>query len=515
MYAHMKSGRGLAGAVAAVLVCGASAFAPLGGAPSAQCLYSGASAVCGASLRGRPEAASFALGRSNVWRGGARARSGVVGLRAESDYYQKLGVQKGASDADIKKGFRDRARKLHPDVNKADDAQEKFQEIQNAYEVLSDPSKKQMYDQFGEAGVRGASGGGGGGQGFQDFGDFSPFGDIFESFFGGGGGGGGRQRRKQGPQQGDDLRVDVEIDFMQAIFGGDEKVKISHLETCTTCTGDGMKPGTRPRTCGTCSGSGVVTQVAPRPPAPRATTTLIASASVSVPAQQAGSCRIESMPGAYSRWDCRDGDRLLVGGQQPGCCFMHCAARGAGRPLRPGACRISHEASVNTVHVIALSVKRFHGCRVESAMAAGCRVFVQTDHEIASRVECLLPAGWSVGRLQGGLSDIRGGLQVARTPLGMLQQQSACPQCQGSGQIVDEVCGGCTGRGRLQKSKQLMINVPAGVDSGSRLRIRKEGDAGPKGGPPGDLYVFLTVRPHKEFKRDGSDIYSSVCCPPD
>ena len=267
MFVSRTAGRSLAVAVAAVLVCGAAAFAPLGGAPAGQCLYSGASAVCGASLRGRPQAASLVLGRSNVWRGEARARSGVVGLRAESDYYQRLGVQKGASEAEIKSGYRARARKLHPDVNKEPDAQEKFSEIQNAYEVLSDPKQKQMYDQFGEAGVRQGGGGGGGAQGFSDFGDFSPFGDIFESFFGGGGGGGGRQRRQQGPQQGDDLRVDVEIDFMQAIFGGDEKVKISHLETCTTCTGDGMKPGTRPRTCGTCSGSGVVTQVATRPPA--------------------------------------------------------------------------------------------------------------------------------------------------------------------------------------------------------------------------------------------------------
>jgi molecular chaperone DnaJ len=100
--------------------------------------------------------------------------------------------------------------------------------------------------------------------------------------------------------------------------------------------------------------------------------------------------------------------------------------------------------------------------------------------------------------------------QVARTPLGMLQQQSACPQCQGTGQIVDEYCGSCSGRGRLQKSKQLMITIPPGVDSGSRLRIRKEGDAGPKGGPPGDLYVFLKVKPSKDFKRDGADIYTEV-----
>lgn len=101
-------------------------------------------------------------------------------------------------------------------------------------------------------------------------------------------------------------------------------------------------------------------------------------------------------------------------------------------------------------------------------------------------------------------------MQVVRTPLGMLQQQSACPQCQGTGEIVDEYCGTCSGRGRVQKTKQLKITVPAGVDNGSRLRIRKEGDAGPKAGPPGDLYVFLTVKNDKKFKRDGSDIYSQA-----
>ena len=105
----------------------------------------------------------------------------------------------------------------------------------------------------------------------------------------------------------------------------------------------------------------------------------------------------------------------------------------------------------------------------------------------------------------------RGEIQnVQRSFLCQVMTARPCPQCQGSGQIIDEFCGGCSGRGRLQKSKQLMITVPPGVDSGSRLRIRREGDAGPKGGPPGDLYVFLSVRPHKEFKRDGSDIYSSV-----
>jgi molecular chaperone DnaJ len=101
-------------------------------------------------------------------------------------------------------------------------------------------------------------------------------------------------------------------------------------------------------------------------------------------------------------------------------------------------------------------------------------------------------------------------MQVVRTPLGMLQQQSACPQCQGTGEIIDEYCGTCSGRGRVQKNKQLKITVPAGVDNGSRLRIRQEGDAGPKAGPPGDLYIFLTVKPDSRFKRDGADIYSQV-----
>jgi molecular chaperone DnaJ len=157
-------------------------------------------------------------------------------LRSEADYYAVLGISKSASADEIKQAFRQKARKLHPDVNKAEDAKEKFQTLQFAYEVLSDPQKKSLYDQFGEAGVKGA-GAGGGGQGFSDFGDFSPFGDIFETFFGGGGGGGagGRSRRTQGPQQGDDLRLDLEIDFMKAVFGGDEKIRINHLESCTTC----------------------------------------------------------------------------------------------------------------------------------------------------------------------------------------------------------------------------------------------------------------------------------------
>ena len=181
------------------------------------------------------------------------ARNGVVRMQ-EVDLYGALGVGRGASDSDIKKAYRSAARKWHPDVNQEAGAKEKFQEISEAYSVLSDPNMRQRYDQFGIAGVRQ---GAGGGPGPQDF----DIGDIFESFFGGGGGPGGG-RRRSGPTQGDDLRFDLEIDFQTALFGGSKKIRITHLETCGQCTGSGVAPGSSVNSCGTCGGRGVVvTQV--------------------------------------------------------------------------------------------------------------------------------------------------------------------------------------------------------------------------------------------------------------
>jgi len=286
------------------------------------------------------------------------ARSRVAnGVRMqEVDFYGALGVGKGASDGDIKKAYRTAARKWHPDVNSEPGAKEKFQEINEAYQVLSDPQMRSRYDQFGVAGVRS---GGGGGPGYcaQDF-DIS---DIFESFFGGQGGPGGPggQRRRSGPTQGDDLRFDLEIDFNTALFGGSKKIKITHLETCGTCTGSGVAPGSAVNTCSTCGGRGVVVQ------------------------------------------------------------------------------------SVNTI-------------------------------------------------------------------LGRMQQQARCPTCGGSGTVVEKYCGSCDGKGVNKKSKQLTITIPPGVEDGNRLRVRGEGDAGPKGGPAGDLYVFLSVKPDPRFRREGMDIYSDV-----
>ncbi|CAN5803656.1 molecular chaperone DnaJ [soil metagenome] len=171
------------------------------------------------------------------------------------DYYETLGVSRNAEQDEIKRAYRKLARKYHPDVNKDEGAEETFKGVSRAYEVLSEPEMRARYDRFGEAGVGGAAAAAGGG--FQDFQDMGGFADIFESFFNGFSGQPGQQRR-QGPMRGDDLRLNLKLDFKEAVFGGEKEIRISHLETCTTCSGSGAKPGTRPRTCSTCNGAGQV-----------------------------------------------------------------------------------------------------------------------------------------------------------------------------------------------------------------------------------------------------------------
>jgi molecular chaperone DnaJ len=173
---------------------------------------------------------------------------------AKKDYYEILGLQKGASDDEIKKGFRKLAIKYHPDKNQGDkEAEEKFKEINEAYQVLSDPQKKAQYDQYGTADFNG--GGGFDGGGF-DFSDVGGFGDIFESFFGGGGFSSGR--RKNGPERGADIEYNLNLTFEEAVFGVEKEVSINRHERCETCSGSGAKPGTSPKTCDKCGGSGQV-----------------------------------------------------------------------------------------------------------------------------------------------------------------------------------------------------------------------------------------------------------------
>jgi len=173
------------------------------------------------------------------------------------DYYELLGVSKGADTKEIKSAFRILARKYHPDVSTEPDAEDKFKEINEAYEVLSNDEKRARYDRFGHAGVNGAAGGGysasATGFGFEDI-----F-DIFNSTFGGAGGGGAGRRRT--PGAGSDRRVDVTIEFEEAVFGVEHEIEFQRLEMCEVCDGSGAQEGSQPTTCPTCNGAGEVRQV--------------------------------------------------------------------------------------------------------------------------------------------------------------------------------------------------------------------------------------------------------------
>ena len=172
---------------------------------------------------------------------------------SKRDYYEVLGISKSASKDEIKKAYRKLARQYHPDVNKEPGADEKFKEISEAYEVLSDDQKKAHYDQFGHVDPNQGFGGGG----FSgDFGGFGGFEDIFSSFFGGGG---GRRQDPNGPRKGDDLQYTMPLTFEEAVFGGEKEIQVTKEENCETCHGTGAKPGTNPETCTTCKGSGQIT----------------------------------------------------------------------------------------------------------------------------------------------------------------------------------------------------------------------------------------------------------------
>ena len=173
---------------------------------------------------------------------------------ANKDYYEVLGLTKGASDDEIKRAFRKLAVKYHPDRNQGNaEAEEKFKEINEAYQILSDPEKKAKYDQFGSAAFDGTGGFSGGFGGFDGF-DMGGFGDIFESFFGGGGG----SSRRNGPVRGNDIEYTITLTFEEAVFGVEKEISVTRSENCEHCNGSGAEPGTNVKTCPTCSGSGQV-----------------------------------------------------------------------------------------------------------------------------------------------------------------------------------------------------------------------------------------------------------------
>ncbi len=266
---------------------------------------------------------------------------------SKRDYYEVLGVEKTASEDELKKAYRRLAMKHHPDRNGGDsDAEVKFKEVKQAYEVLSDPNKRRAYDQHGHAAFE-QSGGGPGYGGGPDINDI--FGDLFGSIFGGGMGGG-----RSGPRRGADLRYFLELDLEEAVFGIEKQIEIPTLAVCTPCKGTGSEDG-KIDTCRTCAGRGQV-------------------------------------------------------------------------------------------------------------------------------------------RMQRGIFSV----------------QQPCPNCGGRGQTIANPCKDCRGNGRVQDEKTLSVKIPAGVDTGDRIRLQGEGEAAAGGGVAGDLYVEVQVRPHKIFERDGDDLYCEV-----
>lgn len=173
------------------------------------------------------------------------------------DYYEVLGVDRDADQRTIKRAFLKKAREVHPDVSDDPDAEEKFKEVNEAYEVLSDADKKARYDQYGHAGVDPNFGAGGFGGGFDGSFDFGDLGDIFGSFFGGGFGG-GRRTNPNAPQRGESIRMSIAISFEEAAFGCEKAVTVERYETCDTCHGNGCAPGTSPEVCPDCHGTGTV-----------------------------------------------------------------------------------------------------------------------------------------------------------------------------------------------------------------------------------------------------------------
>lgn len=179
---------------------------------------------------------------------------GLVFYMNNTEYYDRLGVSKDASQDEIKKAYRRMSKKYHPDINKEPGAEEKYKEVQEAYDTLGDEQKRAAYDQYGPAGANGGFNGGAGGFGGFDGAGFGGFEDIFSSFFGGG----GASRNPNAPRQGDDLQYRVQLKFEEAIFGIEKEVSYNREAECHTCHGSGAKPGTSPVTCGKCHGSGVI-----------------------------------------------------------------------------------------------------------------------------------------------------------------------------------------------------------------------------------------------------------------
>jgi molecular chaperone DnaJ len=281
-------------------------------------------------------------------------------MAAKRDYYEVLGVARGADEKEIKSAFRKKAKELHPDKNKTDkDAEKKFKELNEAYEVLKDKDKRAAYDRFGHGAFDGGAGGfgGGGGAGAGGFGDgFADFSDIFGDIFGDfmGGRAGGR-RSSGGPERGADLRHNLTINLKEAYTGVKKNIKYNAMSTCEDCSGKGAKNSSDIETCSVCRGSG-----------------------------------------------------------------------------------------------------------------------------------------------------------KERAQQGFFVIEKTCSRCAGKGKVIKNPCKTCAGQGRVRKSRNIAVNIPAGVEDGMRIRVEGGGEAGSNGGPTGDLYVFVTIPRNDIFERDSHMLHCAV-----
>ncbi len=274
---------------------------------------------------------------------------------SQRDYYEVLGVERGASEADLKRAFRGLAKQYHPDRNPGDaEAEQRFKEIGEAYDVLSDDEKRQAYDRFGHAAFEGGQGGPGGGFGGGFSGSFADvFDDLFGEFMGG-----GRRRSSTGAARGGDMRYNLEITLEDAFHGKKTQIRVPTTIGCETCEGSGAEPGSAPSLCVTCQGHGKV-------------------------------------------------------------------------------------------------------------------------------------------RAQQGFFTI----------------ERTCPSCHGAGQVIQHPCRACSGAGRVERERTLAVNIPPGVEEGTRIRLSGEGEAGMRSGPAGDLYIFLSLAPHHIFRRESTNLYCRVPIP--
>ena len=417
---------------------------------------------------------------------------------AKRDYYEILGVSKGADDKELKSAFRKLAKQYHPDRNPDDKQSEiRFKEIGEAYDVLKDPQKRSAYDQFGHAAFEGGSAGGAAAHGFgQDF--SSSMSDIFDDLFGDFMGGGGARHggASRGRQRGNDLRYNMEISLEDAFKGKTAQISVPTSVSCKTCGGSGAEKGSKPVSCCTACAAPFKSGMSEirfkeigeaydvlKDPQKRSAYDQFGHAAFE--GGSAGGAAAHGFGQDFSSsmsdiFDDLFGDFMGGGGARHG---------GASRGRQRGNdLRYNMEISLEDA---------FKGktAQISVPTSVSCKTCGGSGAEKGSKpVSC----------------STCGGAGKVRAAQGFFTIERTCPSCHGRGEVIETPCKACQGTGRTTKERNLSVNIPSGVEDGTRIRLAGEGEAGLRAGPAGDLYIFLTLKPHQFFQRDGADLFCRV-----